>query len=46
MDKEFDTNNPQGWEKLYIDDDTGWDLGAPTPIFTDIAKDAVMGMML
>ena len=45
MDKEFDVNNPQGWEKLYTDDDTGWDLGAPTPVFTDIAKDLRPGKL-
>ncbi len=45
MDKEFDVNNPQGWEKLYADDDTGWDLGAPTPVFTDIAKDLRPGKL-
>ena len=45
MDKEFDTNNPQEWEKLYIDDDIGWDLGSPTPVFTDIAKDLRPGKL-
>ena len=39
MDKEFDINNPQEWEKKYIDGDMGWDLGVPTPVFVDIAKD-------
>ena len=38
MEKEFDINNPQDWEKLYIDGDTGWDLGNPTPVFVNIAK--------
>ena len=38
MEKEFDINNPQEWEKIYIDGDTGWDLGGPTPVFVDIAK--------
>ena len=23
------------WDKCYRDDDTGWDIGAPTPIFVD-----------
>ena len=39
MDNEFDVNSPQGWDKLYIDNNTGWDLGQPTPVFTNIAKD-------
>ena len=43
MDKEFDINNPQEWEKKYIDGDTGWDLGGPTPVFVDIAKDLKAG---
>ena len=38
MDNEFDVNSPQGWDKLYIDNNTGWDLGEPTPVFTNIAK--------
>ena len=45
MDKKFDTNNLHEWEKLYIGDDTGWDLGAPTPVFTDIAKDLRPGKL-
>ena len=39
MDNEFDVNSPQDWDKLYIDNNTGWDLGQPTPVFTNIAKD-------
>ena len=38
MNKEFDINKSQEWEKIYIDGDTGWDLGGPTPFFADIAK--------
>ena len=38
MEKDFDINNPQEWEKLYIDGNTGWDLGGPTPVFVDIAE--------
>ena len=38
MKKEFDINKSQEWEKIYIDGDTGWDLGGPTPFFVDIAK--------
>ena len=38
MDNEFDVNSPQDWDKLYIDNNTGWDLGEPTPVFTNIAK--------
>ena len=39
MDNEFDVNSPQGWDKLYIDNKTGWDLGEPTAVFTNIAKE-------
>ena len=39
MATEFDTNNSQEWENIYIEGDTGWDLGGPTPVFVDTAKD-------
>ena len=38
MATEFDTNNSQEWEYIYIEGDTSWDLGRPTPVFVDIAK--------
>ena len=38
MATEFDTNNSQEWEYIYIEGDTNWDLGRPTPVFVDIAK--------
>jgi len=28
----------QFWEDIYISNDTGWDLGGPTPFFKNIAK--------
>ena len=31
-------DNPQFWEDIYISDDTGWDLGGPTPIFNNIVS--------
>ena len=35
MDNEFDVNSPQGWDKLYIDNNIGWDLGEPKTSTTD-----------
>ena len=31
-------DNPQFWEDIYISNDTGWDLGGPTPIFNNIVS--------
>ena len=30
--------NPDFWNQLYIDKDTGWDIGQPTPIFVNWSK--------
>ena len=30
--------NPDFWNQLYIDKDTGWDIGHPTPIFVNWSK--------
>ena len=38
MATEFDTNNSQEWEYIYIEGDTSWDLGRPTPVFVDITN--------
>ena len=35
MNKE---DNSQFWEDIYLENDTGWDLGGPTPIFQKIAS--------
>ncbi len=35
MNKE---DNSQFWEDIYLENDTGWDLGGPTPIFSKIAS--------
>ena len=29
---------PQFWEDIYKKNDTGWDLGGPTPIFEKLAS--------
>ena len=26
-------DNPKFWENIYKNDDAGWDLGGPTPVF-------------
>lgn len=31
-------NQPEFWENIYDNDDTGWDLGGPTPVFEELAK--------
>ena len=36
MNKE---DNSQFWEDIYLQNDTGWDLGGPTPIFSKIASE-------
>ena len=35
MEKE---DNSQFWEDIYLDNDAGWDLGGPTPFFSEIAS--------
>ena len=32
-------DKPQFWEDIYISNDTGWDLGRPTPVFYKIASE-------
>ena len=32
-------DKPQFWEDIYISNDTGWDLGRPTPVFCKIASE-------
>ena len=32
------TRNADFWNQLYIDKDTGWDIGQPTPIFVNWSK--------
>ena len=31
-------DSPQFWENIYKNDDAGWDLGGPTPVFETIAS--------
>ena len=31
-------DNPKFWENIYINDDAGWDLGGPTPVFVNISS--------
>ena len=33
----FPEDNSQFWEGIYLEDDTGWDLGGATPIFDSMA---------
>ena len=33
----FSEDNSQFWEGIYLEDDTGWDLGGATPIFDSMA---------
>ena len=32
-------SKPGFWNKRYLDDNTGWDIGAPTPILTNYLKE-------
>ncbi len=32
-------SEPGFWNKRYLDDNTGWDIGAPTPILTNYLKE-------
>ena len=31
-------DNAQFWEDIYLDDDAGWDLNGPTPVFEHLAE--------
>ena len=31
-------DNPKFWENIYINNDAGWDLGGPTPVFVKISS--------
>ena len=31
-------DNPKFWENIYKNDDAGWDLGGPTPVFVNISN--------
>ena len=31
-------DNPKFWENIYKNDDAGWDLGGPTPVFEKISS--------
>ena len=31
-------DSPKFWEEIYKNNDTGWDLGGPTPIFKNLAS--------
>jgi len=31
-------DNAQFWEDIYLANDTGWDLGGPTPVFQNLTK--------
>ena len=31
-------DNPKFWENIYKNDDAGWDLGGPTPVFVKISS--------
>ena len=33
-----DEDNPKFWENIYKNDDAGWDLGGPTPVFVNISS--------
>lgn len=33
----YKEDNSQFWEDIYLEDDAGWDLGGPTPIFESMA---------
>ncbi len=39
----FIEDTPKFWEDIYLEDDTGWDLGGPTPIFESMASEMVNG---
>jgi len=31
-------SQPEFWENIYLNDQAGWDLGTPTPVFEEVAK--------
>ena len=33
-------DNPKFWENIYKNDDAGWDLGGPTPVFASPLAEA------
>jgi len=39
----FIEDSPKFWEDIYLEDDAGWDLGGPTPIFESMDSDMVNG---
>ena len=41
--KHYKENLLQFWEDIYLADDTGWDLGEPTPVFDKIGDDLPSG---
>tara|TARA_Y100000758_G_scaffold286452_1_gene237216 strand:- start:90 stop:695 length:606 start_codon:yes stop_codon:yes gene_type:complete len=41
--KHYKENLPQFWEDIYLEDDAGWDLGEPTPVFDKIGDDLSPG---
>lgn len=41
-----DVNKFQFWEDIYLKNDTGWDLGKPTPVFKDISNKIKIGKVV
>ena len=39
-------DNPKFWENIYKNDDAGWDLGGPTPVFVNISSIIKNGIKL
>ncbi len=41
----YKEDNPQFWEDIYLEEDAGWDLDGPTPVFDKIADDLTPGKL-
>ena len=39
-------NDFKFWEDIYLKNDTGWDLGGPTPVFIEISKQIKPGKLI
>ena len=39
-------NDFKFWEDIYLNNDTGWDLGDPTPVFIEISKQIKPGKLI
>jgi methyl halide transferase len=39
-------NDAEYWENIYLNNDTGWDLGIPTPVFEKISSEITTGKVI